>query len=78
MKVHEGAQNFIKCTGTVKEPKIIVKETEFYCENCIISVPITNKITVKNLSKVQTFIKVEFQSLTPKLKKEDIESFFNL
>lgn len=31
MRVHDGAENIIKCTGTVKEPKISIKETEFIC-----------------------------------------------
>jgi hypothetical protein len=44
----------------------------------VVSVPVSNKISIKNLSKVQTYIKIEFEPLNQNTSAEDIASYMSI
>ena len=62
IKVIGGAENVIKVFGSVTEPKINIKETELVFPEVFISMEMGGKITLRNLSKIETVAKIELSS----------------
>lgn len=59
VKVVGGAENIIKCTGTVYDSKIILKENEISCLNHLISVPFYGKLNIKSCTKAESLYKID-------------------
>ena len=57
IKVLGGAENLLKCKGTVNDAKITVKENEISCQGHIIALPYIGKHNLKNHSKTESIYK---------------------
>ena len=64
MKVIGGAEDAIKCVGSVNEPKCSIKESEINLGDTLISTLNQTKIVLRNHSKVDSVVKVELEPLS--------------